>query len=278
MTLRKDQDYSVDASSGIISFTSALGEDVIARVTYTLVPGKSRKSTEGLKVPVTLNVFRVKARACNSRVSCARRMRTRVGERPCWACPGMKKWSAVNLTSQFLVSQATGSAPNADFWQRSAFKLGEDSAFGALKFSGSFLHSGQDFSGASDPALASGHDVTNLAAVYSPTKTVQAAIKFQDSSTSGQTNGGYSRLRSGERGDCSQHCHEGLDGSLGHRRGRLAFLRDHHRSRSDELGAKTSARKQRPRSVWRIPARIHRERPTTCRPSSLRSRPALCQR
>ncbi len=183
MTLHKDQDYSVDASSGIISFTSALNQDVIARVAYTLVPGKSQRSTAGATVPVTVNVFAGQGAGLQftglysgTDVNNPDTGTTVLG------LSGNKKWSSVNLTSQFLVSQTTDSASNPDFWQRSAFKLGEDSTFGALKLSGSFLHSGQSFSGASAFALASGQDVTNLAAVYSPSKTVQAAIKFQDTS------------------------------------------------------------------------------------------------
>ena len=195
-TLRSGNDYKVDVSKGIIAFDSILANDAIVRVSYKIIPGKSKRST-GQSIPVTLNLFQrqdssmqVTGLFTQDGTNSSDPGKTIVG------LGGDKKWETGKINSMFYVSQSNdsnGSSDSAGSWDRSAMKFGGDTNLGSLKLTGSFLHAGTDFGGSKEYGMELGKQTTDLAATFAPAGNVQANAKFQQiEQNSGANAGNYS--------------------------------------------------------------------------------------
>ena len=134
MTLKRGEKYNIDYAKGMISFTSTVLTDAIVRVSYSKVPGKSQQNTNKVNVPVTLNVFQGQDASVQVTGLYAQddpknpdAGKTVVG------VGGEKKWDTSKVSSQFFMSQRNEPNKNGaggDAWDRSAFKLGSETAKG----------------------------------------------------------------------------------------------------------------------------------------------------
>lgn len=193
-TLKKDQEYRIDAAKGMLSFDSTLLKDAIVRVTYKPVPGKSQKTGGQMNIPVTLQLFQrqdasfqVTGLYAQDDPKNPNAGKTVVG------VGGEKKWGTGKFDSMFLVSQRTsenGDEEQGSMWERTGLKFNSEANIGGVTITGSYLHSGSEFAGANEYGLGLGKQATNLTAAYSPTKSLSFAAKFQENEdTAGQTAG-----------------------------------------------------------------------------------------
>lgn len=191
-SLRKNTDYGIDIGKGIISFSSVLVNDAIVRVSYRVQPGKSARAVGGTNIPVTLNL--------RSSASGSLRVtglfaqddpRNPNAGKSILGIGGDRAWGGGKLNSMFMVSQRNESdKSNAGFWDRAAMKFGGDTSLGMFKFTGSYLHAGEEFGGAKEYGTGAGKDLINLSTAFAPTKTVQASASFVSSEdTAGQNKG-----------------------------------------------------------------------------------------
>ena len=198
-TLKRGGDYNIDVAKGVVGFSSVLLNDAIVRVSYRTVPGKSKRAAGRLNVPITLDLLsRPDSNVKLTGLYAQDDPKNPDAGKTVIGVGGDKKWANSSLSSQFLVSQRSNSdrtANEPDLWRRSAFKFGGDTTAGALKLSGSYLHSGKEFGGAKEYATGLGKNVTDLDAVFAPSEVFQAAAKFHESEhTAGKTKGAHSQL------------------------------------------------------------------------------------
>ena len=195
-SLRKGQDYNIDPSKGIIAFNSILLTDAIVRVSYRTIPGKSKRSSGQVSVPVSVNVFQGQDASLNVTGLYAQddpnkpdATKTIVG------FGGDKKWANTKLSSQFFLSQKNDDTNDGSAISRSAYKFGGATNLAGIDLTGSYLHSGKEFGGANEYGLGLGKEVTDLSAAYSLSKHFQASAKYLNSEdTAGATQGTYSHI------------------------------------------------------------------------------------
>lgn len=194
-TLRKGDDYRIDPTTGVLAFNSVLVSDAIVRVSYRIVPGKSKKSTKQLNVPVSLNVFQDKTTALRVTGLFAQDDPNRPDSgKTVMGVGGDKVWNAGKVNSMLLLSQRND-ANEGSVWDRAALKFGGDTQFGGFKIAGSYLHSGNVFGGAKEYGLALGKNAADLSLTYSAEGPMLFSAKYQSSEdTTGATKGAYSHL------------------------------------------------------------------------------------
>lgn len=191
-TLRKGDEYNIDPTGGVISFNSVVADDAIVRVTYHVVPGKSKKSTGGMNIPVTLNLrssasgsLKVTGLYAQNNPNDPNASKSIVG------LGGDRSWGSGKLNSMFLVSQGNQTTSAAGgTWDRAAMKLGGDTSVGMFKFTGGYQHSGQSFDGSKEYQTQAGKDIIDFGTAFAPAKTVQASASFNSTEdNSGATKG-----------------------------------------------------------------------------------------
>ena len=195
-SLRKGQDYNIDPAKGIIAFNSILLTDAIVRVSYRTIPGKSKRSSGQVSLPVSVNVFQRQDANINVTGLYAQAdpnkpdaTKTIVG------LGGDKKWASTKLSSQFFLSQRNDDADNGSAMSRSAYKFGGETNLAGITLTGSYLHSGKEFGGANEYGLGLGREITDLSAAYSLSKNFQASAKYLKSEDkAGATQGTYSNI------------------------------------------------------------------------------------
>ena len=188
-SLKNGADCKIDTANGIISFDSILINDAIARVSYRTLPGKSKRAAGGTSIPVTLNLrsgatgsLRMTGLYAQDDPNNPNAGKSIIG------LGGDKAWGSGKLNSMFLISQSNeGSGSGGGLWDRAAMKLGGDTSIGKLKFTGSYLHAGDQFGGGKEYGTDVGKELINLATAFAPTKTVQASASFL--SAEDKTNG-----------------------------------------------------------------------------------------
>lgn len=193
-SLKRNKDYRIDPAKGVLSFDSVLINDAIVRVSYRTIPGKSKRAGGQLNIPITLDLLQGQDASMQVTGLYAQddpknpdAAKTVVG------LGGERKWAAGKANSLLLLSQrhtAGGSGDQGDFWSRAGFKFDGDTSVGALKFSGSVLHSGSDFAGANEYGLGLGKEARSFAAEYAPGGPLSArAVYEQAEDTAGKTKG-----------------------------------------------------------------------------------------
>lgn len=194
-TLRKGADYNIDVVGGVISFTSIVVSDAIVRVSYTTLPGKSKRATGGMNIPVTLNLrssasgsLKVTGLYAQDDPTNPNASKSIIG------LGGDRSWGSGKLNSMFLVSQRNeGSPSDGGIWDRAAVKLGGNTSIGMFKFTGGYQHSGESFDGAKEFQTGVGKEIIDFGTAFAPTKTVQASASFNTTEdTVGATKGNRS--------------------------------------------------------------------------------------
>ena len=191
-SLRKGADYNLDISKGIISFNSVLANDALVRVSYRVLPGKSKRATGPGSIPVTLNLR--SSASGNLRVMglyAPDDPKNPNAAKSIFGLGGDRSWGGGKLDSLFLVSQRNdNSGGNGALWDRAAMKFGGATSLGAFKFSGTYLHSGQEFEGGKEYQTGVGKEAMNFSTAFAPTKTVQASASYMSSEdTAGEKKG-----------------------------------------------------------------------------------------
>lgn len=177
--LKKGVDYTIDPTKGIMSFTSVVATDAIVRVSYQTVPGKSTRTASGASIPVSLKLRDGDSGSLSvTGLYMQNDPKNPDAGRSILGIGGDRKWTQGKFSSQFLVSQANDDSIKGGTWDRSAMKLGGDTALGAFKFSGSYLHAGQTFAGGKEYGTGVGKDVLNLATSVAPSKSLAASASY----------------------------------------------------------------------------------------------------
>lgn len=197
-TLRKDTDYSVDATDGIISFNSVLLNDAIVYVSYKKT-SSSKSNTGNVSVPVSLNLMQGKTSSLSVTGLYAQDSTSSDAGKTIIGVGGNTSWSGGKVESLLLMSQQNtdtdGSSDTLSSWDRSAMKLGDTTNIGALKLTGSYARAGSGFLGAKEYSLQAGQQALNLAGTYDLSKSFQATFKFNNTDqTSGDNQGAYTRV------------------------------------------------------------------------------------
>lgn len=182
-SLRRGSDYNIDISKGIITFNNVLANDALARVSYRILPGKSKRASGPASIPVTLNLRA--SESGNLRVLglyAPDNPKNPNAAKSIFGLGGDRKWGAGKFDSMFLISQrnddkGTGGA----LWDRAAMKFGGDTSIGLFKFSGSYLHSGGQFEGGKEYQTGTGKEAMSFSTEFAPSKTVLASASHTSS-------------------------------------------------------------------------------------------------
>lgn len=181
-SLKKGADYNIDIEKGLISFNSVLINDAIVRVSYRTIPSKSKKATAGSSIPISLNLHdsgsgSLKMMGLYSQGDAKKpdSGKSVIG------LGGDRKWQKGKLDSMLLISQGGENADTADMWERAAMKFGGDTSLGKIKVTGSYLHSGQAFSGGKEYGTDVGKDQLSFGAAFDASKNVKASASFRSS-------------------------------------------------------------------------------------------------
>lgn len=191
-SLRRGSDYNIDISKGVITFNTVLANDALARVSYRIVPGKSKRATGPASIPVTLSL-----RSSDS--GSLRVLGLYAPDNPknpnaaksIFGLGGDRKWSAGKLDSMFLISQRNDDkGASGALWDRAAMKFGGDTSIGLFKFSGSYLHAGSQFEGGKEYQTGAGKEAVSFSTAFAPSKTVEAiASHVSSEETAGDKKG-----------------------------------------------------------------------------------------
>ncbi len=189
--LQKGADYNIDPSKGIISFNSVVANDAIVRVSYQTDPAKSKRAVSGASIPVNLSLRNSASGSLSlTGMYIQNDPKNPDAGRSIIGIGGDRKWTAGKLTSQFLVSQSNDDSVKGDTWERSAMKLGGDTALGMFKFTGSYLHAGQSFAGGKEYNTGVGKDVMQFTTSVSPTKSLAADASYTSTEETAGANKG----------------------------------------------------------------------------------------
>jgi hypothetical protein len=197
-TLRKDTDYNIDATNGIISFNSVLLNDAIVHVSYKKTTS-SKSNTGAVSVPVSLNLMEGRTASLSVTGLYAQDADSSGDGKTVIGVGGNKTWSGGKVESLFLMSQQNSDVDDTDesmsTWDRSAMKLGDSTTIGGLKLTGSYTRAGSGFLGSKEYSMKAGQQAMNIAGAYDLSKSFQATFKFNDTDqTSGDDQGAYSRV------------------------------------------------------------------------------------
>ncbi len=177
--LQRGKDYNIDPSKGIVTFNTVVANDAIVRVSYQTVPGKSKRVVAGSSIPVTLNLRNNELGSLSITGSFTQYdPKNPDAGRSVLGIGGDRKWGTGKLKSQFLVSQSNDDSLKGGTWERSAFTLGGDHSIGALKFTGSYLHAGQSFTGGNEYGTGVGKDVMTFTTAFAPSKSFAADASY----------------------------------------------------------------------------------------------------
>ncbi len=199
-TLKKGEDYNVDADKGLISFNSVVLNDVLVSVSYNLIPGKSKQNANTVNVPVILNVFQGKdANVQVTGLYAQDDPRNPNATKTVVGLGGEKAWSQTKIGTQFFVSERNDPKENAQtgsIWERSAFKVSSETDTGKVRLMASMLHAGSEFAGGKETGLGVGKEVMSLALSTSPIKSVRfTASVQQNEDTAGVSKGTRSTMQ-----------------------------------------------------------------------------------
>ncbi|MBP5093314.1 MAG: hypothetical protein J6332_04635 [Abditibacteriota bacterium] len=187
-TLKKNKDYKVSVSDGMLSFTSVLVTDAIARVKYTLIANTSAKTTTASATPLSLSLLNSgnnKFAMTGLYAKDANGNTTAVA-----GVSGEKKWGGGNfLKSAFNMSQGDG-----DTMDRSSMQLGMGTHLGKLQISGNYSNVGNAFAGASNLGQTLGEKISELNMAFTPEGgKLQATSTYKETEyTTGDKKGFYS--------------------------------------------------------------------------------------
>lgn len=189
--LQRGADYNVDPAKGVISFNSVVANDAIVRVTYQTDPTKSKRAVSGTSIPVNLSLRNSASGSLSlTGMYIQNDPKNPDAGRSIIGIGGDRKFTAGKLTSQFLISQSNDDSVKGGTWDRSAMKLGGDTALGMFKFSGSYLHAGESFAGAKEYGTGAGKDVMSFTTSVAPSKMMAADATYTSSEdTTGATKG-----------------------------------------------------------------------------------------
>ena len=181
MTLSRGSDYQIDYETGMIAFTSTLGQDSIARATYSYKSGQAVTNAPGMVLPVTLNILN----RGNSNLQVLGLYKEQAPGKPesgttIFGIGGSTKFSKSEFSTTFLTT-----TPNADAQQetpglldRSGMKLGAKSSLGKLNLIGSYARAGDEFTGSKEYGLKSGSAAYDLGASMQASDAVYASLSF----------------------------------------------------------------------------------------------------
>jgi hypothetical protein len=181
-SLKKGSDYNIDVAKGLVSFNSVLVNDAIVRVSYRTVPGKSQRASSGGSIPVTLSLHNSSAGNLKMMGLYAQSdPKNPTAGKSVIGLGGDRAWRSGKIDSMFLISQDEASKDTASMWERAAMKFGGDTSIGKLKLTGSYLHSGQSFSGGKEYGTDVGKDQMSFAASFAAAKNLQTSASFRSS-------------------------------------------------------------------------------------------------
>lgn len=199
-TLKKGEDYNVDAGKGLISFNAVVLNDVLVSVSYNLIPGKSKQNAGTVNVPVILNVFQRKdANVQVTGLYAQDDPRNPDATKTIVGLGGEKTWAQTKIGTQFFVSQRNDPKEDAQTggtWERSAFKVSSETDTGKVRLTASMLHAGSEFAGGKETGLGVGKEVMSLALSTSPIKSVRFTAGMQQTEdTAGASKGNRSTIQ-----------------------------------------------------------------------------------
>ena len=184
-TLKKNTDYNIDASTGLLSFNSNVAADAIIRVSYQIIDGKSKQKSSTSGSPLALNIF--SANDSDLKITSAYATSTSSSSNPSTiiGVQGDKQWGSTKFSSTLLTTQSNDSSSSDDSTSNnSALKIGSETNIGKLKFTGSLTKAGEDFAGEKQYGITKGASTTGLAASFAPDSKLQLNAKYNRSDNS----------------------------------------------------------------------------------------------
>lgn len=164
--LAREQDYTIDYTSGILAFNELVTPNTIARVTYRRVPGKSVQNSGGLSLPLDMNLF--SSDRMNLNATGILNSGSGQGNSPGLAVIGlsseMKLTESSNISTMFAVGEnnSQSGGDNVGLADRSAMKVSASASTGVFGFSGSFARAGERFGSAKEYGLQEAQENTDL--------------------------------------------------------------------------------------------------------------------
>ncbi len=201
-TLQKGSDYNIDPATGIVTFNRPLAADAIVRVAYELVPGKSKKSAGARKLPVEANLLERDDLSIKMTGLYAQDDKNNPeAERSVFGIVGDKKWSGGKFTSKVYATRDSRFADSDQEADNSAYEFAGEHTIGGLRFTGSLLRSGKDFTGARDVGLAQGIYKNDFSAEYAPADNLSISHTMGEEEITEGKKKGYAYKTSGQRLD-----------------------------------------------------------------------------
>lgn len=182
-------DYTLDADSGVITFTRDLPVRSVAAVTYEPDPSQAQRNDNGRTIPLSVDLLRGE-HGYFSLNALGRQGRDTNGGVTLGVGAGWQGSRNTQLSSHFFYTPVTaalsdkGSDGVADSSvKRMGFSVaGSTTAADWALFSFGFSRAGVSLENAGDDSLRAGQQTLTLSSRLSPIKTVQAQVNFRQSS------------------------------------------------------------------------------------------------
>lgn len=183
--LRADTDYKLDPKTGILTFTSALKSQQIARIDYRFAPGKALANSAGLLAPMQFNLFE----RGNGAMSFNALFRPAVGAAvsPNGAGPAALMLLGFNGNARIseqsnLTSKLYLDANGGNLLDRSAVQIAEKSKTSFGLFSAGFTRGGSAYKAADETGIAAAKQALEAQASLNPVHGIAASASFQQTS------------------------------------------------------------------------------------------------
>ena len=180
--VQRDFDYTINYTTGIITFNESVGSKAIIRVEYSYNPSQAARNAAPLSIPLSLDILKkgdtglqltglYKQNDPNNKAS---------SDLAVLGLTGNTKNKTGSLDSMFLFSPLRPDQDSAEssFDDRSAMKLGSSMKSGMLQLNANYLHVGEDFGAAKDYSLQQGLDTMNMALALTPSQALNFSSSF----------------------------------------------------------------------------------------------------
>lgn len=178
---QRDFDYDMNYAAGSITFRRAIGTSSAIRAEYSYDPSKATANRAPMSIPLNVNLVKSQSsglqftglyKQADPNVKAASDLMV-------YGLTGDKKLGSGQISSMFLFSPDVSSqSGGGGFSDRSAIKLGGTTNGGNFQLTTSYLHVGEQFSGAKDYSLQQGVDTVNVGASYAASKALNLSSSF----------------------------------------------------------------------------------------------------
>lgn len=171
--VQRDFEYTMDYSTGGVTFKKTVSANSVIRVEYSFNPTTASTNKAAMSIPVTLDLVKRQGSGLQftGLYKQADPNAKTTTDMAVYGLTGEKKMGQGQLSSMLLFSPDLSSGNGqSTFSDRAAMKFGGSTKNDRFSLSTSYVHVGEQFSGAKDYGLQQGMDVMDLAAGFSASK------------------------------------------------------------------------------------------------------------